>query len=87
MGKKSQSGSLLDDLRKEMASFRHGVKRWHEKISPEHLDELASVKAAWQAGELGTRKKTLARTIAVRLQERGISDVGVSGVIAWLDEA
>ena len=87
MGKKSQSGSLLDDLREEMASIRHGGKRWHEKISPEHLDELAAIKAAWQAGELGTRKKTLARTISARLQERGISDVGAQGVIAWLEEA
>jgi len=86
MGKKSQSGSLLDDLRSEMASIRHGGKRWYEKISPEHLDELAAIRSAWQAGELGTRKKTLARTISVRLRERGISDVGVSGVIAWLDE-
>lgn len=87
MVKKSQSGSLLDDLREEMASIRHGGKRWHEKISPEHLEELASIKAAWQAGELGTRKKTLARTISARLQERGISDVGAQGVIAWLEEA
>jgi hypothetical protein len=70
-----------------MASIRHGGKRWYEKMSPEHLDELAAIKAAWQAGELGTRKKTLARTISARMHERGISDVGVSGVIAWLDEA
>jgi hypothetical protein len=84
---KRRSGNLLDDLRKEMASVRHGGKRWHEKIAPEHLDELAAIKAAWQAGELGTRKKTLARSISARLQERGISDVGVPGVIAWLDKA
>jgi hypothetical protein len=70
-----------------MASVRHGSKRWHEKIDAEHLDELNAIKAAWRAGELGSRKKTLARNISVRLRERGISDVGEQGVIAWLDEA
>ena len=83
---KSRSGGLLDDLRSEMATIRHGVKRWHEKVADEHQAELAAIKAAWQAGELGTRKKTLARTISARLRERGISDVGEQGVIAWLDE-
>jgi tRNA A37 threonylcarbamoyladenosine biosynthesis protein TsaE len=49
------------------------------------LRKLAALKAAWLAGELGSRKKTLARNISARLQERGISDVGEQGVIAWLD--
>ena len=83
--KRSQSGGLLDDVREAMAAVRHGSKRWHEKVAPEHLAELAALKAAWQAGELGTRKKTLARNISARLRERGISDVGEQGVIAWLD--
>jgi len=76
---------LLDDLRDAMAQARHGTKRWYEKIAQEHLAELVAIKAAWLAGELGTRKKTLARAISVKLRERGISDVGEQGVIAWLD--
>ena len=83
MGKKSPS--LLDDVREAMANARHGSKRWHEKIAPEHQGELAAIKAAWLAGELGSRKKTLARDISARLRKRGISDVGEQGVIAWLD--
>jgi hypothetical protein len=78
---------LLDDLREAMAQVRHGSKRWHEKVAPEHLAELAAIKAAWRAGELGARKKTLARNISDKLRERGISDVGEQGVIAWLSEA
>ena len=78
---------LLDDLREAMAQVRHGSKRWHEKLAAEHLAELVAIKAAWRAGELGTRKKTLARTISVKLRERGISDVGEQGVVAWLGEA
>lgn len=83
--KQSPSGGLLDDVREAMANVRLGSKKWHEKVAPEHQAELAAIKAAWRAGELGSRRKTLARTISTRLRERGISDVGEQGVIAWLD--
>ena len=82
---KSRSGGLLDDVREAMASVRHGSKRWYEKVAAEHQAELAAIKAAWQAGELGSRRKTLARAIAANMRSRGISDVGEQGVIAWLD--
>jgi hypothetical protein len=82
---KSPSGSLLDDVRVAMAAVRHGSQRWYERVAPEHQAELAAIKAAWLAGELGSRRKTLARNISARLRERGISDVGEQGVIAWLD--
>ena len=78
---------LLDDVRAAMAEVRHGSKRWHERVAPEHLEELSAIKAAWLAGELGKRKKTLARDLSARLRASGISDVGEQGVIAWLDDA
>ena len=87
MGKKIPSGSLLDDVREAMANVRHGSKRWYERVAPEHQAELVAIKAAWQAGELGKRKKTLARDLSTRLRARGISDVGEQGVIAWLSDA
>jgi hypothetical protein len=83
--KQSQSGSLLDDVRQAMAAVRHGSKKWHEKVADEHQAEIAAIKAAWLAGELGSRRKTLARDLSARMRERGISDVGEQGVIAWLD--
>jgi hypothetical protein len=85
--KKQSPSGLLDDVRKAMANTRHGSKRWHEKVAPEHQAELAAIKAAWLAGELGARKKTLARSLAENMRSRGISDVGLQGVLAWLDEA
>ena len=85
MGKKSPS--LLDYVREAMANARHGSKRWHEKVADEHRAELSAIKAAWLAGELGARKKTLARSLAENMRSRGISDVGLQGVLAWLDEA
>ena len=87
MKKQSPSASLLDDVRESLAACRHGPLPWHERVAPEHRAELAALKAAWLAGELGTRRKTLARTISARLRERGISDVGEQGVISWLDAA
>ena len=87
MKTKSQSVSLLDDVREAIAAVRHGPARWYERVAPEHLEDIAAIKAAWKAGELGTRKKTLARNISAKLRSRGISDVGEQGVISWLSEA
>ncbi len=87
MTKKSPSVGLLDAVRRDMAEVRHGPPSWYERVSPEHLPELSAIKAAWQSGELGTRKKTLARTISNNLRARGISDIGTQGVLAWLDVA
>ena len=87
MKKQNQSGSLLDDVREAMANVRLGSKKWYETVAAEHQAELAAIKAAWLAGELGSRRKTLARNISVRLRERGISDIGEQGVIAWLNDA
>ena len=87
MKTKSQSGGLLDDVRDAMEAVRHGPARWYERVAPEHLEDLAAIKAAWKAGELGTRKKTLARNISAKLRARGISDVGEQGVVSWLSEA
>lgn len=84
---KTKSPSLLDAVREAMAKVRHGSKRWHERVAPEHLEELAAIKAEWKSGELGTRKKTLARALAENMRTRGISDVGMQGVIAWLEKA
>lgn len=84
---KSRSGGLLDDVREAMAAVRHGQVRWYERVAQEHQAELVAIKAAWQAGELGKRKKTLARDLSARLRARGISDVGEQGVIAWLNDA
>lgn len=86
MKKKSPSGvGLLEELRSSVAAYRHGPLPWYERVPEEHRAELAAILAAWRAGELGTRKKTLARSIANNLRARGISEVGEQGVIGWLD--
>jgi hypothetical protein len=85
--KQSQSGGLLDDVRRAVSDARNGPATWYERLAPEHREELDAIKAEWTAGELGSRKKTLARALAENMRSRGISDVGMQGVIAWLEKA
>ena len=87
MKTKSQSVGLLDDVRRAVSDARQGPATWYERLSKEHREELDAIKAEWTAGELGTRKKTVARAIADNMRTRGISDVGMQGVIAWLEKA
>jgi len=84
---KSRSGGLLEDVRKAVSDARHGPATWYERLAHEHRAELDAIKAEWTAGELGSRKKTVARALAENMRVRGISDVGMQGVIAWLEKA
>ena len=85
--KQSPSGGLLEDVRRAVSDARHGPATWYERLAPEHRAELDAIKAEWKAGELGSRRKTLARAIAANMRSRGISNVGEQGVIAWLEKA
>lgn len=85
--KTKSRGSLRDDVRKAVVDARHGPATWYERLAPEHREELDAIKAEWKSGELGSRKKTLARALAANMRSRGISDVGMQGVIAWLEKA
>ena len=87
MKTKSQGGGLLEDVRKAINDARHGPATWYERLAPEHREELDAIKAEWMAGDLGSRKKTVARAIAENMRSRGISNVGMQGVIAWLEKA
>jgi hypothetical protein len=81
---KSQSVGLLSDVREALSHWRHGPKTWYERLSDEQRAELDEIRVAFQKGELGPHKKTVARAIANQLRERGISTVGEQGVLHWL---
>ena len=85
--KTKSPSSLRDDVRKAVSDARIGSPTWYERLTPEHREELDAIKAEWTAGELGSRKKTVARALAENMRVRGISDVGMQGVIAWLEKA
>ena len=87
MAKKSQSGSLVAAVIESLPTRVHGNTPWYERVAPEHLAELAELKAAWQSGQLKVRRNTAARIIAAHLNERGISTVRTQGVCEWLGKA
>lgn len=66
-------------------SSRH--LRWHERVSPEHVETIAEIKAAWKSGRLGARRKPAAVGISQYLRANGIANVGHNGVLLWLEEA
>jgi hypothetical protein len=87
MGKKIQSGSLVNAVIESLPRRIHGTAAWYERVAPEHQAELAELKAAWQSGELKVPRNTAARFISAQLRERGISTVGTQGVCEWLAKA
>lgn len=82
---KEKSVGLVDDVIAAMPANPRGSLSWHEKLAPEHREEVEAVKAAWRAGKIGTAKRTAARIISEKLRERGISTIGVQGVETWLE--
>jgi len=84
MARKRQSGSLVAAVIESLPTRVHGNAPWYERVAPEHLDELAELKAAWKSGRLGVPRMTAARHISAQLRERGISSVGRQGVDEWL---
>lgn len=87
MARKRQSVSLVAAVIESLTTRVHGNTPWYERVAPEHLAELAELKAAWQSGALKVRRNTAARIIAAHLNERGISTVGTQGVNEWLGKA
>ncbi len=87
MKTKSQGVGLLADVRESLPALLRSPLAWHERVAPEHLPELAELKAAWKAGELHASKIATARIISAKLQERGIATIGPQGVLAWLEKA
>jgi len=84
MRAKNRSGGLVAAVIESLPTRVHGNAPWYERVAPEHLDELAELKAAWKSGRLGVPRMTAARHISAQLRERGISPVGRQGVDEWL---
>jgi hypothetical protein len=79
-----EKSGLADLIKKNLRESRPGFRAWHERVAPEHMDELLEVRRQWQAGELGTQLRPVAKLLAQELQARGISTIGIQGVQAWL---
>ena len=77
---------LGDKIRNSIPLRNCGSRPWHETIPDETRKELEKVKHDWQNGKLIATKWTLARTISKTLSEEGVSHIGSSGVVRWLEQ-
>ena len=78
------SSSLADAIRAAVPPAPRRMLAWHERIPAEVLAELEQVKREHRAGKLQGTRYGLATTISEQLRLRGLSDVGIQGVSAWL---
>lgn len=59
-------------------------RRWFDKIDPQHAATLAELKAAWEGGRLGTKRRRAARVISAMLADEKIAIIGEQEVDEWL---
>ena len=78
------SSSLADAIRANVPPPPRRTLPWHERIPADVLAELEQVKREHRAGTLPGTRVALAITISEQLRLRGLSDVGLQGVSAWL---
>ena len=78
------SSSLADAIRANVPPPPRRTLPWHERIPADVLAELEQVKREHRAGTLPGTRYGLAATISEQLRLRGLSDVGIQGVSAWL---
>ena len=78
--------ALSDSIMTRAKRVRHGSPAWHEMLPEATRKELEALRARWQSGETGLRKRPFARAIIAELEARKIHVAGVQGVEDWLDK-
>ena len=78
------SKSLADAIRASIPPPPRRTLPWHERLPADVLAELEEVKREHRAGKLAGTRVALAITISEQLRLRGLSEVGMQGVSAWL---
>lgn len=68
------------------------VKPWYELIPKNVLKDLEKLKSNWLNGQVcdsngkQATKSCLARSISKTLRDRKVAEVGVQGIVAWLNK-
>jgi len=78
------SDSIPDDVIRRLKIGKPGPANWFSVLPADTQEQLESIRARYEGGELIVRKRTLARAIIERCRERGIPTAGVQGVEDWL---
>lgn len=77
---------LVDAVKASLSVSRPGFVAWHYRVAAEHQAELLELKRQWQAGELGSQLRPVAKLISQELEARGIATIGIQGVQTWLKD-
>lgn len=77
---------LGDKIRKALPTRSGGALPWYEKVPAETRKEIEDIKRDWHSGKLTAPKWTLARTISATLKQDGIANIGIWGVVRWLEQ-
>ena len=78
------SKSLADAIRAAIPPPPRRTLPWYERLPADVLAELEEVKREHRAGKLQGTRVALAICISEQLRLRGLSEVGMQGVSAWL---
>ena len=78
------SKSLADAIREAIPPPPRRTLPWYERLPADKRAELEELKREHRAGLLPGTRYGLAATISEELRLRGLSDVGIQGVSAWL---
>ena len=77
--------SIVQEIAAKLAA-RQLTRKWHNRVAPKHQKILQELRQAWADGKFGTACRPASRVISEILRSRGIADVGLHGVEAWLSE-
>jgi hypothetical protein len=78
------SSSLTDAIRAAIPPTPRGTLPWYERLPADKRAELEELKREHRAGLLPGTRYGLAATISEQLRLRGLANVGIQGVSAWL---
>ena len=76
--------SLADAVRAAVPPAPVRSVTWVARLAPEVAAELEQIKRDWKAGLQPGSKRALAQVLVAELHARGLSDIGLQGVTAWL---
>jgi hypothetical protein len=79
------TSSLGEAIMSRAENSRHGSLPWFAKLPADVLAELEQIRANWESGATGLKKRAMARAIVAEMQSRRLPICGVQGVEGWLD--
>ena len=75
---------IRDSIVSRLGEYQPKVKSWIEKLPESVRSEMLDIRVAWQAGEINSTARGLARAIVADCRERGMNSPSPEWVREWL---